>query len=84
MEIFSPVNLFGISVLSIMMLFYALESRKPEYTLLFGITCIGSSLYGFLSGAWPFGIIEVLWTVVSFRKYYMLKNPGSRINLPTS
>lgn len=84
MEVFSPVNIFGISVLSVMMLFYALESRKPEYTLLFGITCIGSSAYGFLSGAWPFGIIEAIWTLVSFRKYLKLKMGGKKFETPTS
>lgn len=73
MEIFSPVNLFGAAVLTIMMVFYGLESRGRRFTLYFGLTCIGSSAYGFLSGAWPFGIIEAVWSVVSFRKYCGLK-----------
>lgn len=69
MEVFSPVNVYGAMVLTVMMLFYALESRNARFTLYFGITCIFSSAYGFLSGAWPFGIIEIVWTGISFRKY---------------
>ncbi len=73
MEVFSPVNTYGAVVLAIMMVFYAVENRNPRFTLYFGITCIFSSAYGFLSGAWPFGIIEIVWTGVSFRKYFILK-----------
>lgn len=73
MEAFSFINLYGAAVLAVMMVFYALETRSPRYTFLFGITCVGSSAYGFLSGAWPFGVIEAIWTVVSIRKFYKLK-----------
>ncbi len=52
-----------------MMLFYFRESRGKIYTLLFGITCFFSSSYGFLSGAWPFGIIELAWGLMTLRKY---------------
>lgn len=76
MDVFSPVNLYGAIVLAIMMVFYAFEGRNTRYTLYFGITCIFSSAYGFLSGAWPFGVIEIIWTGVSFRRYLVLKKKG--------
>jgi len=34
--------------------FYALESRSPAFVLAFAVACLGASVYGFLSGAWPF------------------------------
>lgn len=79
MDVFSPVNTYGAAVLAVMMVFYALENRNAKFTLYFAVTCIFSSAYGFLSGAWPFGVIEIVWTGVSLRKYVLLmrnkKNP---------
>jgi hypothetical protein len=31
--------------------------------------CALSSSYGFLSGAWPFGVVEAIWTVIALRRY---------------
>ncbi|MBU2801128.1 hypothetical protein HFV02_02440, partial [Acidithiobacillus caldus] len=59
-----------------MMIFYALEQKSSWFTLAFGISCIGSAIYGFLAGTWPFGIVESIWSLVAFRKWYpMLDNP---------
>lgn len=80
MEVFSPVNLYGALVLTIMMVFYALEGRNKRFTLYFGFACIFSSAYGFLSGTWPFGIIEIVWTGISFRKYFGLIKKGKSVN----
>jgi hypothetical protein len=52
-----------------MLIFYALEARSPVFVLLFAGACVGSSAYGFLQGAWPFGIVEAIWTVVAFRRW---------------
>lgn len=48
-----------------MMVFYALEPKSSKYTLLFGLTSVGSSTYGFLSGTWPFGVIEGAWSIIA-------------------
>jgi hypothetical protein len=69
MDFLSPVNIYGAIVLVIMMLFYFRESRGKIYTLLFGIACFFSSSYGFLSGAWSFGVIELAWGLMTLRKY---------------
>lgn len=60
---------FGVAALSFMMLMYALESRGRRFILAFAAGCALSSAYGFASGAWPFGVVEALWTVVALRRY---------------
>jgi hypothetical protein len=60
---------FGVVVLTFMMLMYALERRGPRFILAFAVGCALSSSYGFLSGAWPFGIVEAIWTVIAVRRY---------------
>ena len=50
------------------LLFYALEDRSSEFVLAFGDGCLASALYGFLQGAWPFGLIEIAWTIVAVRR----------------
>jgi hypothetical protein len=63
------LTLFGVVTLTAMLIFYALEDRAPVFTLLFAGACVGSSVYGFLQGAWPFGAIEAIWTVVAVRRF---------------
>jgi len=60
---------FGVAALTFMMLMYALESRAPAFILAFAIGCALSSAYGFASGAWPFGVVEAVWTLVAVRRY---------------
>ena len=63
------LTLFGVAALTFMMLMYALESRHPRFVLAFALGCALSSLYGFASGAWPFGVVEAIWTIVALRRY---------------
>lgn len=72
MVIFSALNIYGAAILAVMMIFYAVEEKSSRYTLLFGGACVGTSIYGFLAGTWPFGVIEAIWAVIAFRKYYRL------------
>ena len=65
----SLLSLFGAAAVSAMLLFYALEERAPVFVLLFAGACAASSAYGFLQGAWPFGIVEAIWTVVAVRRW---------------
>jgi hypothetical protein len=60
---------FGVVVLTFMMLMYALERRGPRFVLAFAVGCALSSLYGFLSGAWPFGAVEAVWCAIALRRY---------------
>jgi len=63
------VTAFGVAALTFMMLMYALESRGRTFVLAFSVGCALSSAYGFLSGAWPFGVVEAVWTVVALRRF---------------
>lgn len=63
------VTVFGIVALSFMMAMYALEGRGRRFVLLFAVGCLLSSAYGFLSGAWPFGIVEAVWAGVAAQRY---------------
>jgi hypothetical protein len=55
--------------LAFMMVMYALERRGPRYVLGFVLGCALSSSYGFLSGAWPFGVIEGIWALLAIRRF---------------
>jgi hypothetical protein len=61
--------IYGIVVLTFMMAMYALEGRGRRFVLLFALGCLLSSIYGFASGAWPFGIVELVWAGVAVRRY---------------
>jgi hypothetical protein len=43
-----------------MLVFYALEDRSPWCILGFAFACALGSAYGFLQGAWPFGVVEAI------------------------
>ncbi len=60
---------YGTFVVALMVFFYALEHRGRIYTFLFALSCIASALYGFLAGTWPFGIAEIIWGIIAFRKW---------------
>jgi hypothetical protein len=32
--------------------------------------CALGSLYGFLQGAWPFGLVEAIWSIVALRRWH--------------
>jgi hypothetical protein len=63
------LTLFGVAALTFMMLMYALERRGRRFILAFAGGCVLASAYGFLAGAWPFGIVELIWAGVAFHRY---------------
>lgn len=67
------ITLFGVVALTYMMVMYALERRHPTFVLAFAAGCLLSSAYGFLSGAWPFGVVELVWTGVAARRYLVVR-----------
>ncbi len=67
------LTLYGVVVLTFMMLMYALEHRGPDFVAAFAVGCALSSSYGFLSGAWPFGVVEGIWCVIAARRYLSLR-----------
>jgi hypothetical protein len=67
------VTIYGVCAITFMMVMYALERRGRRFVLGFAIGCVLSSVYGFLSGAWPFGVVELVWSGIAFRRY---RQPG--------
>ncbi len=65
----TPLALFGAAAVSAMLLFYALEARAPFFVLAFAAACLASSAYGFMQGAWPFGVVELIWSGVALRRW---------------
>jgi hypothetical protein len=63
------ITVVGVIALTFMMVMYALERRHPSFVLAFAVGCLLSSAYGFMSGAWPFGVVELVWTGVAARRY---------------
>jgi len=61
---------FGLFSVTAMMICYALEERSPWFVLGFAACCALASVYGFLQGAWPFGLVEGAWTLVALRRWH--------------
>lgn len=63
------LTLFGLFAVTAMLVCYALEERNRLYILGFAVACALGSVYGFLQGAWPFGIVEAIWSIVAVRRW---------------
>ncbi|MDR3471773.1 MAG: hypothetical protein P4M09_08805 [Devosia sp.] len=64
-----PLAAFGLFAVSAMLVTYALERRSSWFILGFAGACVLGSAYGFLQGAWPFGLVEAIWAVVALRRW---------------
>ena len=67
----SILTVFGLIAVTLMLIFYALEARSRWYTLAFALACVLGSVYGFLQGAWPFGLVEAVWSLVAVRRWWL-------------
>jgi hypothetical protein len=63
------VTLYGVVAVTFMMTMYALEKRHRRFIALFAVGCALSSGYGFLAGAWPFGVVEAIWSLIAVARY---------------
>jgi hypothetical protein len=68
---------FGLFAVTAMLVTYALEERSPWFILAFAGACVLGSFYGFLQGAWPFGLVEASWAVVATRRFWLKEGRGS-------
>lgn len=64
------LTIYGLVSVSLMLLFYALEGRSAWFVLAFAVSCVMASVYGFLQGAWPFGMVEAVWSLVALRRWW--------------
>jgi hypothetical protein len=68
-KLLNPLTLFGLFAVSAMLVCYSFESRSRWFILGFAFACILGSIYGFLQGAWPFGLVEFIWALVALRRF---------------
>jgi len=68
-NLLNPLTLFGLFAVSAMLVCYALEHRSHWFILAFALACALASVYGFLQGAWPFGLVELVWSFVAIRRW---------------
>lgn len=66
----SALTLFGLFAVTAMLVCYAFEHRSPWFILAFAVACALGSVYGFLQGAWPFGLVEAVWSLVALRRWW--------------
>jgi hypothetical protein len=69
------LTFFGLAAVTAMLVCYALEKRSPWFILAFAGACVLASVYGFLQGAWPFGLVEAVWSVIAVRRWWLERTP---------
>jgi hypothetical protein len=70
----SALTAFGFFAVTAMLVCYGLEKRSHWFILAFAASCLMGSVYGFLQGAWPFGLVEFVWALVALRRWRSEKN----------
>jgi hypothetical protein len=63
------ITIYGVCAVTFMIVMYALERRGRRFIAAFALGCLLSSAYGFLAGAWPFGVAEIIWSGVAVHRY---------------
>ncbi len=63
------LTLFGLLSVTAMLVFYALEDKNTGFILAFAVACVAASAYGFAQGAWPFGLVEAVWSAIALRRW---------------
>jgi hypothetical protein len=69
------LTFFGLCAVTAMLVCYALEARSVWFILGFAVACLLGSAYGFLQGAWPFGLVEAIWSIVALRRWWQARRP---------
>ncbi len=65
------LSVFGLFAVTAMLIFYAFEDRGAVFVLAFAGACALGSIYGFMQGAWPFGLVEAVWAVIAARRWWL-------------
>jgi hypothetical protein len=72
----NALTVFGLFSVTAMLVCYALERRSRWFILAFAAACALGSAYGFLQGAWPFGLVEAIWSIVALRRWELVRRQG--------
>jgi len=67
----SLLTAFGLLAVTAMVVCYGFEKRSRWFVLGFAAACVLGSIYGFLQGAWPFGLVEAVWSVIALRRWWI-------------
>jgi len=70
----SLLSAFGLFAVTAMLVTYALEAKSTWFILAFALACALGSIYGFLQGAWPFGLVEAVWTGIAVQRWWLKRN----------
>jgi len=70
----NKLSAFGLVAVTAMLVCYALEKRSHWFVLAFAVACALGSVYGFLQGAWPFGLVEAVWSLVAVRRWWRVRS----------
>jgi hypothetical protein len=71
------LSTFGLFAVTAMLVTYALEQRSHWFVLAFAAACALGSVYGFLQGAWPFGLVEAVWSIVAVGRWWEVRSKNS-------
>lgn len=71
----NELTFFGLFAVTAMLVCYALEKHNTWFILGFAFSCMLGSAYGFLQGAWPFGLVEAVWSIVALRRWWNARSP---------
>lgn len=75
----TALSLFGLFAVTAMLVCYACEKRSAWFIFGFAGACALGSAYGFLQGAWPFGLVEAIWSVVALRRWWLAAHPRAAV-----
>lgn len=70
----TTLTVYGACAVTVMLIAYALERRSVWWILIFALGCVASSAYGWLSGTWPFGVVEAIWAYVALRRWWTTRS----------
>jgi hypothetical protein len=70
----NSLTIFGLFAVTAMLVCYAFENRSTWFVFAFAVSCALASAYGFLQGAWPFGIVEAIWSVVALWRWWCARD----------
>jgi len=72
------LTIFGLLAVTLMLAFYAVEKRSHWFVLAFSASCVLASAYGFLQGAWPFGLVEAVWSGVALNRWRLARRAAKQ------
>ena len=72
-------EVFGTVAVAAMALFYSLEHRSHGYVLGFSASCGAAAAYAVLIAAWPFAVIESIWSGIALRRWLKRRAAPTRV-----